>query len=194
MLNLTTSVLHNTILGDADWKRPEIVKQYGINYRSSSLVIDEDSCATEARKVSAYGGGTGLIFAGDRAPDTTGLFKVETRESTRLFNLFGPTHHTVLIFAETCQEIFRCSPPLSEKYPENLVHFFVIQAAGSNYPKYDAAVEVIEDTDGHAYKIYHTSQDVNAIFIIRPDGYVGARVTGLDGISRYFDKIFGGHF
>jgi hypothetical protein len=43
------------------------------------------------------------VEAGDRAPDAPGLFKVslenqKSGESTRLFKLLSPTHHTVLIF------------------------------------------------------------------------------------------------
>ncbi|KAH9911199.1 uncharacterized protein B0H18DRAFT_385348, partial [Fomitopsis serialis] len=92
---------------DAAWRgRQDQLKQLGINYRWSSILVDEIHAvdAEEAKRetVDAYGalGGDGL-HAGDRAPDAPALVDLKSggAEPTSLFNIFAPTHHTVLLSA-----------------------------------------------------------------------------------------------
>jgi len=68
----------------------------GVNYRTSPIILDEFSAKDPW--TAAYGDEhPGELIAGDRAPDAPGL--VEGAATTRLLDVFEPTHHTVLIFA-----------------------------------------------------------------------------------------------
>ncbi|KAF9524863.1 FAD binding domain-containing protein [Crepidotus variabilis] len=195
MLELTTTLLKRTILSDADRNRPEAVNQYGVNYRLSSIVLDDGSDLKEARKISPYGGGDAkIVYAGDRAPDAPGLIKIGgTQEPTRLFKLLGPSHHTVLVFADKAEGVFQASSNIFKKYPSDLVRFVVIHTAGKAVQA-NGPTETFEDSQGHAYNAYKNSQNVSGVFIIRPDGYVGGRFESTDKVEAYFKGIFGDHF
>lgn len=193
MLNITSGVLRKLVEANTEHgRRPEVVMMYGVNYRSSSLVKDDGPDAEEAKNVSAYGGGSGSVFAGDRAPDATGLIKMDTREPVRLFTLFGPTHHTVVVFADKDKDVYHPSSTILGKYPADLVRFVVIRAAGCS----DAfgSVDTYEDAQGHAYNAYKDSQSISGVFIVRPDGFVGARLAHLDKVDIYFKGIFSDKF
>lgn len=207
MLNITSSTLKTTNAGEVEWKRSDALKQYGVNYRHSSIIVDDgsESELAEVRKVSAYGGGKGFVFAGDRAPDAAGLLATDLnfdkdRVSTRLFKLFGSTHHTVLVFinkgeGSDAPASPRFPPEVLRKYPSELVKFFIIYRAGKA-PKIagiEGLVRSFEDTKGHAYEAYRDLGGVNSTFIVRPDGFVGARLKDLGGVERYFTNLLVKH-
>jgi len=52
----------------------------------------------------------------------------------------------------------------------------------------DATVAV--DRDGHARRAYLVQGGSMTIVIVRPDGFIGAIVNEVNGIDRYFSKIF----
>ena len=81
------------------WKRGGDLHQFGVNYRWSSVVVDERTPKPKnAQDVDPYGAGSdGTLRAGDRAPQAPGLVTASAGE-TSLFDLFGPGHHTVLLF------------------------------------------------------------------------------------------------
>lgn len=49
---------------------------------------------------------------------------------------------------------------------------------------------IVEDRDGHAHAEYNGPDNTSAIFIIRPDGVIGARLGNVEGIKHYFQNIF----
>ncbi|KIM91475.1 hypothetical protein PILCRDRAFT_55100, partial [Piloderma croceum F 1598] len=105
----------------------------------------------------------GTLCAGDRAPEAPGL--VIGGQDTSLFRLFTPSHHTVLIFAEFAEGDIRKALDSSAKYPDAIV-------------------------DGHARHAYLVKGGSVTIVIVRLDGFIGAIVNDVDGIARYFSKIF----
>ena len=202
MLNLTTKILKVTtdVPGsDAGWKRTGNIKQLGVNYRGSSIVIDQniDSLGPDATKAhSSYDTDTeagGLVQAGDRAPDAPGLVQVKSdnqksSESTRLFKIFDLSRHTVLIFAE----VANISGALAAvaKYPKELVRPVVLLRAGATNKVPNVDCDVLEDRDGHAYHAYRNAEGANAIAVIRPDGVIGAVVKDTAWLERYLNTIF----
>ncbi|GLB41779.1 putative FAD binding domain containing protein [Lyophyllum shimeji] len=203
MLSRTTKMLKRTFTeGTNDaFNRTGGLLQLGINYRWSSLILDErkqyeddefsdfdfgdvdDEPKAQPIDLDAYGGRIdGIIAAGDRAPDATGLVDLsrlsESRPSTRrhLFSIFGPSYHTVIIYAPApaqCQTLFR----MLKKCPPNTVRSVVIVPRGHSVPAAcQGADAVFEDRDGHAYAGYGIVDDWGVV-VVRPDGVVGAIVT-----------------
>ena len=102
MLNITTGILkriHGSGGLEQVMHRGQKLNMLGVNYRWSSIVIDE---VTKAEPVSAYRIlDESTLVAGDRAPDAPGLSVVKAGAQVtepRLFDLFKATYHTVLVF------------------------------------------------------------------------------------------------
>jgi hypothetical protein len=203
MLDLTTKILKATIdkpNNETGWKRTGNLNQLGVNYRWSSIVVDQSTDSGDtgrnAREAhSAYNvEAGGLLRAGDRAPDASGLVKVnfdnqKSSESTRLFKLLGPTYHTVLIFAEAA-DVHATLQAATARFSKELVRTVVLLRAGTTSVIQDATCDVFEDRDGHAYDAYKGAEGANGIVIIRPDGVTGAIVKDMDWVERYFKIIF----
>jgi hypothetical protein len=199
MLDLTTKILKATIdkpSNEAGWRRTGNLNQLGVNYRWSSIVIDQNTdsgTGPGAREAhSAYDvEADGVLRAGDRAPDAPGLVKVnfdnqKSGESTRLFKLLSPTYHTVLVFAEAADVHATLQIAISKE----LVRVVVILRAGTTNIIPDVDCDVFEDRDGHAYDAYKGPEGANGIVIIRPDGVTGAIVKDVDLVELYFRTIF----
>ncbi|KAF8895550.1 FAD binding domain-containing protein [Infundibulicybe gibba] len=199
MLNETTKILTkatNSNFGEDTWGRDGTLLQLGVNYRWSSIVVDEQGAegAEDGTHITAYGNLDGKLKAGDRAPDAPGLVqhKPASRATIRLFDLFNPAHHTVLLFstsggnehAEVVQSLAR--------YPEGTIQFVIVTRMGSTQSGMEGeGVDfVVEDGAGSASAAYGAAVAQGcSIAIIRPDGVVGAFVTGTQGVHRYFKGI-----
>jgi hypothetical protein len=201
MLDLTTKILKisvNEPTNEAGYKRSGNLNQLGVNYRWSSIVVDQStdsSTGPDGRKAhSAYGVEVGgILRAGDRAPDAPGLVEVtsdnqKSSGSTRLFKLLSPTCHTVLIFAETAD--IHATLATIAKYHKDPVRPVVFLRAGTTNMIKDAGCDVFEDRDGHAYNAYKGAEGANGIVTIRPDGVIGAIVNDVDWLERYLRGIF----
>ena len=201
MLNLTTKLLNLSIdapANEAGWKRTGNLNQLGVNYRGSSIVVDQctDSVTgPDARKAhSAYDIGIGgVLQAGDRAPDASGLVKVKSDDQklnklTRLYKLLSPARHTVLIFGEVADTAATLAA--IAKYQQELVRPVVLLRAGATNLAQNTTCDVLEDRDGHAYHAYRGAKGANEIVIVRPDGVVGAIVRDVEWLDRYFKSIF----
>jgi hypothetical protein len=49
---------------------------------------------------------------------------------------------------------------------------------------------VLIDLECHAYSAYLVEVGQTKVFVIRPDGVIGAIVYGAEGVKKYFSKIF----
>ena len=197
MLNLTTGILNrflSTPTIENVMKREQKMNMLGVNCRSSPIVVDE---FTQAEPVNAYGVlEEGVLVAGDRAPDATGLGlvvaqdagRVETETETRLFDVFCPTHHTVLVFAPDVASSTDVLEVL-RKYPRDIVRPVIVLGQGSEVTT-GAKTDAIIDRDGHAYRAYLAVKGETRVVVVRPDGVVGAIVHGAEGVGAYFNKIF----
>ncbi|KAF9486065.1 monooxygenase [Pholiota conissans] len=194
MLQITEKLLDKTAHNEAGgWERSGHLNQLGVNYRWSSIVLDEERelKGPEFAKITTYDADTKFgVYAGDRAPDAPGLVRIAGAE-TRLFELFDPTRHTVLVFSNNPDDSLLAG---LNKYSGDLIQFFVITEGSKGMPEVaqvdGKSAEVLEDKDGHAYATYMRVDATRGIYIIRPDGVVGARVESLDGVQRYFSGIF----
>ncbi|KZP23359.1 hypothetical protein FIBSPDRAFT_919161 [Athelia psychrophila] len=189
MLNISKS-LHKAVAdtqSENPWARGEKLMQLGVNYRGSSIVIDEteDEAGGTQPKSNSYNI-DGTLRGGDRAPDAPNLLDARSRNghgltTTRLFDVFKPYMHTVLIFSSAaatsqCTAILRAL----EQYPEGCIQSAIL------------ATMVLNDKLGHAYEGYAVvpRAEMVTVYIIRPDGVVGGLVRGVEGIEKYFSGIF----
>jgi len=206
MLKKTSELLNKTVKNKGDgqdtsaWQRGGPLSQLGVNYRWSSIVVDERADATiddkQALMSNAYEGGHG-IRAGDRAPDASGLLPIlkgdntgGTSEPITLFQIFRPSRHTVLLFMDNSSEVDSLLGCLNA-YPRELIHYVVI------YPKEGRSVSIsvdsadtLIDEHGYAYEGYSVPRQQSTIVIVRPDGVIGGITLGSAGLETYFRGIF----
>ncbi|KAG2043498.1 FAD binding domain-containing protein, partial [Suillus americanus] len=194
MLGVTTSILDKAISsGDPSVGRSPILYMLGINCRSSTIVLDEFATSVEGRHINAYGVlDEGHLEAGDRAPDAPNMLQVGRAEPDRttLFGLYRPWYHTVVVFAPS---LIDATPILGalEAYDRSVVRSAVVlPSSASVTPVASPADLVLVDREGYAYSAYLMEADQTKVFVIRPDGVVGAIVHGAKGVKKYFSKIF----
>lgn len=198
MLNITSDLLQKTIANEqSGWNRSGPIKQLGVNYRWSSVVIDDEKRTQEKQdsKASAYDNqDAGTLAAGDRAPDASELLRITNQPGqtklTRLFQLFSPAKHTVLIFAGKSD--YKAALDALESYSADLVQSVLVVDPGKAVVTVLASdtLTFVEDTKGYAHDAYKVTEGPSGIFVIRPDGVVGARLGSAEGITRYFKTIF----
>ncbi|PCH36613.1 monooxygenase [Wolfiporia cocos MD-104 SS10] len=195
MLSKTTQIFDKTVVAKADddsaWARGGALKQLGVNYRWSSIVVDERTPASPEDVIDAYGSAvSGPLRAGDRAPDAPGLWT--TQGETSLFRVFGPTHHTALIFLGSEGQDF-AGRVLEEirTYPVGTVRPVIVYLKGTkDISVLSGADLMVYDRDGHAYANYGVDLRHPTVCSVRPDGVTGGIVLGVEGIVRYFARIF----
>ena len=189
MLNITTGILDKMLKAssvEGAMAREERLNMLGVNYRTSSIVVDE---FTNAEPVNAYRViDEGELVAGDRAPDAPGLIPTANGAETRLFDVFSATYHTVLVFTPDASATTDILEVL-RRYPEGVVRPVIVLPQGSNTTTV-GQVDVVVDDGGHAYRAYLAVKGEQKVVVVRPDGVVGAIVHGAEGVGAYFGKIF----
>ncbi|TFY60193.1 hypothetical protein EVG20_g7507 [Dentipellis fragilis] len=207
MLQRTTAILNRTFdsqnkelpsiphadeeATESTWQRSSHLNQLGVHYRWSPIVIDEavdELQAKDVGKAEALTSSTyiveegGWLHAGDRAPDAP-LVDTKTGIVTRLFDIFGPDHHTVLIFTDG--EVVSVLSPLA-RFPSGFIRTIVIQSQDAASATAEAIDSVLQDKEGYAYPAYRSTP----VAVVRPDGVVGALVGGAAGVEKYFAGVF----
>ncbi|KAJ7314440.1 FAD binding domain-containing protein [Mycena albidolilacea] len=190
MLRTTTDLLNRNANSDDDsrWDRGGPLLMLGVNYRWSTIVLDEQNeVPTDKTPNDAYGVELRGLKAGDRAPDAPELKDVRGGQTAaHLFDVFDPSRHTVLALSPSPERAAALVAQLS-RYPQGVVRFTVIIRNGAEIgPGVDM---VLEDTAGHAHTNYAFEGGCE-IAVVRPDGVIGAVVRGPEGVGRYFSKIF----
>jgi len=195
MLELTTSIL-NQEMAMGDFLAPRLnpkLFMLGINCRFSSIVLDEFTPPVEGRPINAYGVlDEGHLEAGDRAPDAPRLLPIrpENSDLTTLFSLYRPWYHTVLVFAPGATD---ATPILAalESCDKSVVRSVLMLPSSAPAADVASAADlVLLDQGDHAYSAYLVEARQTKVFVIRPDGVIGAIVHGADGVKKYFSKIF----
>ncbi|KIK40375.1 hypothetical protein CY34DRAFT_807313 [Suillus luteus UH-Slu-Lm8-n1] len=192
MLEVTTSILNQSLkTNDITARRGPILFMLGINCRFSNIVLDE--FAIPGKPINAYGvlDETNLE-AGDRAPDAPNMLQVGGGESDAktLFSLYRPWYHTVLVFAPSPAD---ATPVLGalEAYEKSAVRSAVVLPSSASVTSVESPADlVLVDQEGHAYSAYLVEAGQTKVFVIRPDGVVGAIVRGAEGVKKYFSGIF----
>jgi hypothetical protein len=193
-LQFTTHLLNKTVEADRvaqakSWRRGEEAYMLGVNYRGSRILVDEFGCESEVEVVNPYGYlNDDAVRAGDRAPDSPGLKVVSglNESSTRLFDIFKPAHHTILVFTANREYV---STVVSVSTPVPIFRTIVVRPQNSAdvVGAGGADIEVV-DSEGHAYRSYGVGKGSRTI-VVRPDGVVGAIVSGVEGVKKYFGLI-----
>ena len=201
MLKQTTKLLNGMVKSSKDdgaWNRSGTALQLGINYRWSSIVLDEvkktDPTAQDSidERSNSYGVSVNDdLQAGDRAPDSSDLIRLRSdlivKKSSLFRDVFGPSYHTVLIFAQLVDA--KASLQWVAGYPKDVLRTAVIvpsqQAVPIDLP--DHVDLVFEDRKGHAHEAY-TGRKCG-IIVVRPDGVVGAMARDPQWLDRYFKGI-----
>ncbi|KAF8638953.1 hypothetical protein AX16_010427 [Volvariella volvacea WC 439] len=213
VLDRTTKILNRTFheKDDSVWKTSPSLMQLGVNYRWSSIVLDEqkkeeltpeeieynriygldDSDSEDEALGSAYGSSYDRrLRAGDRAPDAPNLEDAyQKHPPRRLFDIYGSHFHTVLCFTSSKAKWEQVSSVVS-RYAAGIVRAGLILRPGSVVPKTDGADFVLIDRKYHAHGGYDIC-DSCWIVVVRPDGFIGGILAGAEGLERYFSGIFG---
>ncbi|KAL0953974.1 hypothetical protein HGRIS_005133 [Hohenbuehelia grisea] len=193
MLQLTTKI-HRTMYtaGTAEegFNRDGNLNQLGVNYRSSAVVVDERS--VKAHLSNPYETEPGSVLsAGDRAPDAGGLKDLtKGGDAVHLFDVYRPTHHTVLVFSQESSEartFLTAATKAAKGAP--LLTALIVPPGASDLADINSD-RIFVDQKGSAGKSYviaeHTT--VTAV-VVRPDGVIGAIALTVGGLEKYFENI-----
>ncbi|KAG1856177.1 FAD binding domain-containing protein [Suillus tomentosus] len=194
MLDMTTSILDKaTTSGDLSAGRSSILyHMLGINCRFSTIVLDEFVTSVERKPINAYGVlGEGHLEAGDRAPDAPNMLQMGGAElnTTTLFGLYKPWYHTMLVFTPSLADATSIWDAL-EAYDKSIVRSAVVLPSSASVASVASPDLVLVDREGYAYSAYLVEAGQTKVFVIRPDGVIGAIVHGTEGVKKYFSKIF----
>ena len=170
MLGITTRLHRQATVDDSQViKRGPETLQLGLNYRQCFLSQQQDPPATP-------------LLAGDRAPDAP-LRDAKGRDVT-LFDVFRGPHFTLLSFGAHDREGLE---KVTSKY-ESQLRTYTLDRNAPDEPASDTA---LFDVHGHASNAY--GGESGALFLIRPDGYVGfiGSDKSMGGIDAYLERIHG---
>ncbi|KAK2463629.1 hypothetical protein APHAL10511_004380 [Amanita phalloides] len=204
----------------SDYFKKNALFRTGVNYRWSSIVFDErrkdareravkdqryyrdydfDGNDADEEEVLDVNGleADGSLRAGDRAPDAPHLVNLrDTRRTTatiktwHLFQTFGPTYHTVLVFAAATRRWAHVLKSLAS-YPTGTVRSVLIVRRGEAVGASEvvSASFVLEDSGGYAHETY-VADGRYGVVVVRPDWVIGAIAKGVDGMHWYLRGIF----
>ncbi|KIY52998.1 hypothetical protein FISHEDRAFT_69455 [Fistulina hepatica ATCC 64428] len=223
LLTQTTALLNQTFRGkkgdNSGWLKGGSMLQLGVNYRWSSLVVDEQRLTWDYTDESddldttyEFDGSwspddqqvqqqlyrptrDGQLRAGDRAPDAPDLANLKVADPTMvqtvsLFDIFSVVCHTVLIFVWSADQRFKAPIKMARKCPHGTVRIVIIVMEGVSLPApVRGAHYVLDDEEHHAFDAYALGSGCD-VAIVRPDGFIGAIVRGAEGIQKYFAGIF----
>lgn len=195
--------------------RNDVLHLYGINYRFSNIVLDEQSLQAldkEDAVARAYTGYTGTVMklrAGDRAPDAPALvlFGAQGDESgepeTSVFGLLKPSVHSVFIFVLGAAEgksgeTDSLVDEAAKYFPVGTAQIFVVAQCSTDadtLKKHSSSsvvgVTVFVDRESHFRTAYTVVEGEKSIVIIRPDAFIGAIVKDGAGLMRYCKAVYG---
>lgn len=205
MLNKTTELLEYNFGSCPKPTEAEIRKdmnQLGVNYRGSSLVYYEplEGDAAFVKGIGYNQTSETDALPGDRAPDAPGLIRLgENNVITSLFDVFSPARHTLLVFADdnTAITTLAAIGEAVQSQPANTVRGVLLigQHVHGNVSSSSSGFDLaFVDGEGHTFRGYRVQgkSGVPLVVIVRPDGVIGARFRGPEGIARYFHGVFNG--
>jgi 2-polyprenyl-6-methoxyphenol hydroxylase-like FAD-dependent oxidoreductase len=149
-----------------------------LNYRTSPIVVPSAKP------------GPGGPAAGDRAPDCGGLRHPIAAFAWRLFELLKRPGHSLLLYADEASQLDRCRE-LAELVRSRAAG--VADTCAILAPELDAdapALPAVVDARGE-FRVGYAARGGDA-FLVRPDGYLGARLSPADkpSLNEALDRIF----
>ena len=166
LLGISTR-LHQQTFKDREFRRGEEVLQLGLNYRGSSLSRQDDPPSTP-------------LQAGDRAPDAPLLD--HNGNPVRLFDIFRGPRFTLLSLGS------HDSPGLNqvtERYEQSLRAYKIDRGPSGTATCNNRLI----DDRGHVLHAY--GGENGALFLIRPDGYIGFIGSGksIGSVESYLERL-----
>ncbi|KAG2111975.1 uncharacterized protein F5147DRAFT_744648 [Suillus discolor] len=162
-------------------------------------IVVLDGFVASVKPINAYGVlDEGNLEADDRAPDTPNILQVGRAEpdATTLFGLYRPWYHTIPVFAPSLAD---ATPILGalEAYDKSVVRLAVVLPSSASVTPVASPIDLI-DREGYACSAYLVEFGQTKVFVIRPNGVIGAIVHGAEGVhqgnpadvKKYFSKIF----
>lgn len=178
---------------DAPWFRGRKLFQLDLHYRWSPVIFDERFASDANAKNDVYGTPGRMLQAGDRAPDAPDLIAQEGKSKIRIFDIIDPTKHIALVFADstTLEDALSLYQPLKQLGAE-FVRTVLILPKDVNLDVQDKmdGVEILLDSEGHAYTGYGIFPKEPVVVAVRPDGMVGAFITSKAGAEKYIFSVF----
>lgn len=200
VLGKTTELLNRTVaakVGDSNrvMQRGQDFFQLDVGYPDSPIVFDELSKAEENDKDKV--GGEKKLRAGERAPNSPGIVPLTSGlkpGTCELFDIFGPTKHTVLLFPSPHNLRHDVIPYIEafHQYPRGTARVIVIIPNGFTTWSTEAwgvDTEVVQDRDEYCRSNYPTRCGAKAV-VVRPDGCIGAVLKSVEGVIKYRELIF----
>ncbi|KAJ7696576.1 FAD binding domain-containing protein [Mycena rosella] len=193
MLAKTTELLNATVdvqnsEDTSRWNRGGPLSMLSINYRWSSIVVDEQHEDTKNIARDPYGTEFRDLRAGDRAPDAPELKDlVNGGQAKRLFDVLDVSRHTVLVFSASPERYSAVLETLS-RFPQGTTRCVAIVPSGASAVDIHGSDIILEDTQKHAYSSYGFKMGCD-IAVVRPDGVLGAVVRSSVGLEQYFRQI-----
>ncbi|KAI0090685.1 monooxygenase [Irpex rosettiformis] len=174
-----------------------LLKQLSINYRWSSAVVDQQPRGPHTELLAPYlPQGNKELRAGDRAPNAPNLVPLrsgtpDNSTSTSLFDLFHATHHTLLLFDPSAEQIKALDSVTTSLSQELLHRVFILSPKNApDCPSSSLEATVLIDVDDHAHSAYLPSRQGFPLFVVRPDGVIGAILKDVDGLQQYLGRVF----
>lgn len=132
--------------------------------------------------------------AGDRAPDVGPLQQTDGLP-VRLYDLLRGVHHTLVLFggpaphAASWQNLAAIVRSVHGQHGENMRAYIIVDGARAP-DELDGSSSVLLDPEGAAHHRYQA--DLPALYLIRPDGYIGFRSRPADqtALGAYLTRIF----
>ncbi|MFF3244517.1 FAD-dependent monooxygenase [Streptomyces sp. NPDC002870] len=186
-------IAHPRLLGSYDAeRRPVGLEVVGRTVRHAAAGIEADPAAPEtimlreAQLLVAYRDspivGPGTLGqegpdAGDRAPDCGGLTGAIASYPMRLYDVLRDRGHLLLLYADTDGPMsgFNELAATARDMTHGQVDACIVLAAGAGAGADGAQLPVFRDSRGEFRRAYHAEGPT--ALLVRPDGYLGARLT-----------------
>jgi 2-polyprenyl-6-methoxyphenol hydroxylase-like FAD-dependent oxidoreductase len=168
LLGISTR-LHQQTFKEREFRRGEEVLQLGLNYRGSSLSRQDDPPSTP-------------LQAGDRAPDAPLLD--HDGNPVRLFDIFRGPRFTLLSLGS---HDFQGLNQVRERFKQNLQAYTIDRGPSGSASCNNQLI----DDQGHVLHAY--GGENGALFLIRPDGYIGfiGGSKSIGSAESYLEQLYG---
>ncbi|MFF8829209.1 FAD-dependent monooxygenase [Streptomyces sp. NPDC015131] len=139
----------------------------------------------------------GAPGAGDRAPDCGGLATGTAAYPLRLFDLLREREHVLLLYAdgELDHAVARRLADVAHRISRGAMEALVLLGGGTPYtaPPGVAPLPVYRDGRGEFARLYGTGGGGTTAFVVRPDGYLGARLhpPAPEALADHLAAVFG---
>ncbi|MCX5197267.1 FAD-dependent monooxygenase [Streptomyces sp. NBC_00249] len=155
-----------------------------VGYPDSPVVLRNGTAA------GAAAGTAGGPRPGDRAPDCGGLLGDIPAHPLRLYDLLRDREHVLLVYTDGARASYVPElAALTGGLPAGRLTAYAVLTEGGTAPA-GAAPPVYRDGRGEFARLYGVGEPT--AFVVRPDGYVGARLCPptAEGVAAYLAGVF----